>query len=239
MCVPAPSTVLTQRFRIPPLQSLRPGRRSACWALWDRVVAVGTQLSKLFAWRGRYRYERLHREIASNGPQAFIPTSQSERYRQVLRMRMEAMKSLKCADQILFPGQAGVFPAPPGTRERVRYLGSAPRPFRYGRGDRRQARQELEIPEDAVVVSVFPGSWLEVDTPVLDAVLEAFEALGVDTKRRSNDVIGQHAGAGRHGQTTAPAELYVLLCARREEGGSECKNIEAFEVQVPAVHDIE
>jgi len=94
-----------------------------------------------------------------------------------------AMNSLKYADQILFLGQAGVFPEPPGIHERVRYLGSVLRPFRYGRGDRRQARQELEIPEDAVVVSVFPGSWLEVDTPLLDAVLEAFQALEADTRR--------------------------------------------------------
>lgn len=88
-----------------------------------------------------------------------------------------AMNSLKFADRILFLGLHGVYQEPPALMQRVTYLGPILRSLRYGPGDREKARRELDIPAGVTVVSVLPGSWLEERTPLLYAVLDAFESI--------------------------------------------------------------
>jgi hypothetical protein len=96
---------------------------------------------------------------------------------------MYSMGTLRFADQVLFLGQPGVFPEPPWVSERIHYLGALLREFQYGPGDRTRARSELGLPMDAVVIGVFPGSWREADTPLLETVESMFDALDAASKR--------------------------------------------------------
>ena len=105
---------------------------------------------------------------------------------------MYSMNALKFADEIVFTGRQGVFEEPPWVRGKIRYVGPVLRQFSYGRADRLRARAELGIAADALVVSVFPGSWTEAETPVLDLVIGAFET-GRDGARRLIWVAGTDA----------------------------------------------
>ena len=94
-----------------------------------------------------------------------------------------AMNSLKFADEILFLGTEGVFWEPAWLHDRISYVGHMLRPFDFGPGDRLRALAQLGIPAEAIVLSVFPGSWTEAKTPLLAPVLQAFDALGAVEKR--------------------------------------------------------
>jgi hypothetical protein len=94
-----------------------------------------------------------------------------------------AMNALKFADEILFLGTEGVFWEPAWLHGRISYLGHILRPFDFAPGDRLRALEQLGIPADAIVLSVFPGSWTEAKTPLLASVLQAFDALGPVEKR--------------------------------------------------------
>lgn len=87
-----------------------------------------------------------------------------------------------CADAIVFIGSPGVFPVPDPVRTRTHYVGPVTRRMTYGRDDRVRARRELDIPPDALVVSVIPGAWAtEGKSPLLNLLLPAFDA--INTKR--------------------------------------------------------
>ena len=90
---------------------------------------------------------------------------------------MYSMQSLRFADHVLFMDRKGVHPEPPSAKGKVRYLGPVVRSFAYTRGDRVRARIELGIADEATVLSVFPGSWTEAETPILKRVSGAFDAL--------------------------------------------------------------
>jgi UDP-N-acetylglucosamine:LPS N-acetylglucosamine transferase len=97
--------------------------------------------------------------------------------------QMYSMNALKFADQILFTGRPGVFDEPSWVRDKVHYVGTVLRSFRYRREDRIRARAESGIPADAFVLAVFPGSWTEADTPIVDLVVAAFDGLGADRRK--------------------------------------------------------
>jgi UDP-N-acetylglucosamine:LPS N-acetylglucosamine transferase len=96
---------------------------------------------------------------------------------------MHSMAALKFADEILFTGQEGRYTEPSWVRDKVRYVGPVFREFRYRRGDRNQARAELGIPTDALVVGVFPGSWNEITAPAVELITAAFDVLKAPMKR--------------------------------------------------------
>jgi UDP-N-acetylglucosamine:LPS N-acetylglucosamine transferase len=94
-----------------------------------------------------------------------------------------SMGALKFADEILFTGRPGIFSEPSWVREKIRYIGPVVRRFPYGRADRPRARADLGISENAFVVAVLPGSWRETETPLLDLVIAAYDALDRGSKR--------------------------------------------------------
>ena len=57
------------------------------------------------------------------------------------------------------------------------------RDFRYTRADRQNARNESGLASDAFVLSVFPGSWVEAETPILEVVTAAFDRLGISQRK--------------------------------------------------------
>ncbi len=96
---------------------------------------------------------------------------------------MYSMNALKFADTVLFTGRCGVFEEPLWLKGKVKYVGPVLRTFRYTRENRLRLRAELKIPESAFVVSVFPGSWDEAQTPAADLIANAFDALPFEEKR--------------------------------------------------------
>ncbi len=96
---------------------------------------------------------------------------------------MYSMNALKFADEILFTGRQGVFDEPPWLQNKVRYVGPVLRDFRYTRADRQHARNETGLASDAFVLSVFPGSWVESEAPILEVVTAAFDRLGINQRK--------------------------------------------------------
>jgi UDP-N-acetylglucosamine:LPS N-acetylglucosamine transferase len=94
-----------------------------------------------------------------------------------------AMDALRFADEILFAGEPGVFTEPYYLADRITYAGPIIREFVYSLEDRLKARQELELPPRAVVLSVLPGSWTEAQCPLFELVIRAFDALEAAPKR--------------------------------------------------------
>ena len=88
-----------------------------------------------------------------------------------------AMQTLQYADEIVFIDDPGAFEEPEYLQGRIHYVGPVLREFKYSRADRARAREELELPAEATVISVLPGSWTEDRAPVADTVLEAFDRL--------------------------------------------------------------
>jgi UDP-N-acetylglucosamine:LPS N-acetylglucosamine transferase len=88
-----------------------------------------------------------------------------------------AMQTLQYADEIVFIDDPGAFEEPEYLQGRIQYVGPVLREFQYSRADRARAREELELPSEATVISVLPGSWTEERAPVADVVLDAFELL--------------------------------------------------------------
>ncbi len=97
--------------------------------------------------------------------------------------RTYAMSSLALADRVLFLDEEGIYAEPACVEGRVEYLGPLVREFHCMPEDQNRARAELDIPHDAFVVGVFPGSWREAEAPILDLMLEAFDALPDRPKR--------------------------------------------------------
>lgn len=88
-----------------------------------------------------------------------------------------AMQTLHYADEIVFIDEPGAFEEPEYLQGRIQYVGPVLREFQYSRTDRARAREELELPSGATVISVLPGSWTEERAPIADTVLAAFEQL--------------------------------------------------------------
>ncbi len=93
-----------------------------------------------------------------------------------------SMGCLGYADKTLFIDEPGIFEEPPCVQGRVEYVGPILREFQYGPEDRGRARSELNIPSDAFVVAVLPGSWTEEKVPIFDSVREAYDALDKPSK---------------------------------------------------------
>ncbi len=92
------------------------------------------------------------------------------------------MAALRLADHILFLEEAGVFEEPPFLAGRVTYCGPYLREFQHTRQDRWKVREEFELPPNATLLGVFPGSWREAITPLadlLEAALPLLEARDV------------------------------------------------------------
>ena len=95
-----------------------------------------------------------------------------------------SMQTLQYADEIIFIDDSGIFEEPPYVSGRVQYVGPVLRPFEYSRADRERARRELDLPDDAVVISMLPGSSAtEAREPVYDLVMPAFQQLEAPNKR--------------------------------------------------------
>jgi UDP-N-acetylglucosamine:LPS N-acetylglucosamine transferase len=82
------------------------------------------------------------------------------------------MAALRLADHILFLDEEGIYEEPPSVEGRVTYCGPYLRALRHSRADKLRLREQLQIPPNATVLGVFPGSWREAQTPLAD-VLEA------------------------------------------------------------------
>lgn len=93
-----------------------------------------------------------------------------------------SMACLGYADKILFIDEPGIFEEPPCVRGRVEYVGPILREFQYGPEDRDRARWELNIPPEAFVVAVLPGSWTEERAPIFETVMGAYDALDKPSK---------------------------------------------------------
>lgn len=142
-----------------------------------------------------------------------------------------SMACLSYADKVLFIDEPGVFAEPPSVRGRVEYVGPILREFQYGPEDRGRARAELNIPADAFVVAVLPGSWTEEKVPIFDKVMEAYDALDKPSKFLIWVAGSDHEliGAGLAGRTDAlvvpfepaierimvAADLAVTKCNRK------------------------
>jgi hypothetical protein len=94
------------------------------------------------------------------------------------------METLRFADQILFIDKEGCFEEPPQAKGKVTYVGPVLRRFAYSLADRARARGELGLPEEAVVITVLPGSYAtEARAPIADLVLRSFDLLDRTSKR--------------------------------------------------------
>ena len=125
-------------------------------------------------------------------------------------LEMYSMNALKFADEILFTGRQEVFDEPPWLQNKVRYVGPVLRDFRYTRADRQRARNETGLASDAFVLSVFPGSWVEAEAPILEVVTAAFDRLGISQRKLIWLAGGDHeliqtrlAGTRGHASTRA------------------------------------
>ncbi len=88
-----------------------------------------------------------------------------------------SMQALRFADEIIFTAQSGLFTEPPHLQGKVHYVGRAIRQFEYTREDRKRARCELKIPENALVVLCQPGSWPESQVPLFPLLSRAWDLL--------------------------------------------------------------
>lgn len=95
---------------------------------------------------------------------------------------MLSMDSLWFADRVFFLAKRGLHAEPPSVKGKVEYLGPALREFAYGRRDRLRARAELQLPADATIITVLPGSWTEAMAPCFDPVMAAFDSLKQPSK---------------------------------------------------------
>lgn len=96
-----------------------------------------------------------------------------------------SMQCLHYADEVLFIDEKGAFDEPVYLEGKVQYMGPALRPFRYAPADRGRAREELGLPDDALVISVFvhPGRRIEKVAPIYDLLIPAFDSIVSPNKR--------------------------------------------------------
>jgi UDP-N-acetylglucosamine:LPS N-acetylglucosamine transferase len=93
------------------------------------------------------------------------------------------MQALEYADEILLIENEGIFEEPPSVKGKVYYTGPVLRAFSYGRADRKRAREELGLPQDATVILVAPGGWATEDKePIYELLLAAFDRLKAPRK---------------------------------------------------------
>ena len=92
--------------------------------------------------------------------------------------RSPSMQALTLADEVIFTEDSGIFDEPPYLKGKVFYSGPLVRKFNYTGQDRERARQELQLPADATVVTVLPGEWAtEESEPIAHMLIPAFEGL--------------------------------------------------------------
>jgi UDP-N-acetylglucosamine:LPS N-acetylglucosamine transferase len=96
---------------------------------------------------------------------------------------MYSMNTLRFCREILFTGQADSSSEPSFLKGKVLYLPPVIRRFDYSSADRERARRELDMPQNAIVLSVMPGSWREEQAPILHCVAAAYDALEHPSKR--------------------------------------------------------
>lgn len=94
-----------------------------------------------------------------------------------------SMNTLRFSEEILFTGQPDASREPSYLNGRVRYLPPVVRAFEYRPEDRQRARHELNLPEDATIIAVLPGSWREEQAPIAKKVAEAYDRLDLPEKR--------------------------------------------------------
>ena len=93
------------------------------------------------------------------------------------------MNTLEYADEIIFLEQRGIFEEPPFVKDRIHYVGPIVRPMNYSKSDRTRAREELNLPHAATILSVIPGGWAtEKRAPIFDLLVPAFDALNIPDK---------------------------------------------------------
>jgi len=93
------------------------------------------------------------------------------------------MRALLHANKVIFLSQRGLFTEPPFLSGKVQYVGRAVRSFEYTMADRRRARSELGIHEDATVVLCQPGIWSESQVPLVELLHRAWQQLPFASKR--------------------------------------------------------
>lgn len=93
------------------------------------------------------------------------------------------INALRYAAEVIFTAERGVFTEPPYLRGKVQYVGPAVRSFKYRRADRRQAREELGLPAEALVLFCMPGSWSESEVPIAGLLAAAWVKLSFTSKK--------------------------------------------------------
>jgi UDP-N-acetylglucosamine:LPS N-acetylglucosamine transferase len=114
------------------------------------------------------------------------------------------MQALKYADEIVFLDEAGYQDVPGYLSQKVVFTGPVLRRFPNKLPTKTQCRECLRIPERASLVVVVPGSALfhgEALAPIVDVVLEAFDAMHAVDKR-----LVWVAGEGDHGRLAAKTD---------------------------------
>jgi UDP-N-acetylglucosamine:LPS N-acetylglucosamine transferase len=93
------------------------------------------------------------------------------------------VRALRYAGEVLFMERSGLFFEPAEVHGRVRYLGPVLKRFRYRPEDRVRARRELGFGDDESLIVVLPGNPSELNAPICDLVLSAFDLLDRPRKR--------------------------------------------------------
>jgi hypothetical protein len=93
------------------------------------------------------------------------------------------MAALRLADHILFLDEAGIYEEPATVEGRVTYCGPYLRELRHNRADKYRLREQLQLPPNATVLGVFPGSWREAQTPLADVYVVWIAGDDVDLLR--------------------------------------------------------
>lgn len=96
------------------------------------------------------------------------------------------MQALKCADQVIFLDEPGIYDEPPYLAGKVLYTGYVLRSLGAAGVDKAQARCKLGLPQGSTVILVSPGGAVihsEARAPTFDLVLGAYDLLDIPGKR--------------------------------------------------------
>lgn len=91
--------------------------------------------------------------------------------------------TLKYANETIFLGEKGTFTEPPVVNGRVNYVGPGIRHFKGGEAERNQARRELELSNETIVVLCQPGNYDEASVPIYNVLMTAWDALPYPSKK--------------------------------------------------------
>ena len=94
-----------------------------------------------------------------------------------LKVEHPFMQALDYVDRVVFIEEPDLFEEPPNVKGKVVYVGPAVRKFAFTKDLRAKAREQLEFPQERLIVLVLPGCLAEENVPILDVVISAFEAL--------------------------------------------------------------